>query len=100
MIMLMRYLPYAALVFALSTGYVMWTNMKAEIASLKTEVVHKQIAIDTLADNLIEADREAESDRKRAVSEVLAQDLKKRIEDSMNRDKSSSVDINSTRFYL
>lgn len=97
---MLRFLPHILLVAALSTGYVMWTNMKAEIANLKTEVVHKQMAIDTLANNLVEADREAESDKKRAVSEALAQDLKKRIEDSMNRDKSNSVDINSTRFYL
>ena len=93
---------YAGLVvLALVAGiWLKYTQMESRIELQNAQLINKEIVISTMADNVVEAEIAAEKSTKKAVFDAVTVEKKTKIEEGLNYDKTNSVDITSTRFYL
>ena len=96
----LKYLPHLALVIALGSGYIMWTNMERTIDRQKLELANKQITIEVMVGNVLVAEQEAKADKANAVFSAVSKLKKEQIEKGLKMDKSKAVPVTSTRFYL
>ena len=96
--MLRIYVMLAVMAMVAGIGW-KWNQMENTIAKQRVELVNKDVAIQVMADNAVVAEKVNEKMIKKVVFDAIAAERKATVEGSINYDNSTSVDINSTRFY-
>lgn len=98
--MYLKLIPYVLVASILSFGVYKWMDMKNTIVTQTNQISNLKAVEQILISNIETNERIAKDSKKKAIFEAISTTKKTHLEKGMKYDKSSSIDINSTRFYL
>jgi hypothetical protein len=98
--LVIRLLPYLLVAGLVAGGVWKWNEMEKTILRQKTEINNWETAYSVMESNMYLERELAKDAQKKAVFQAVADAKKNMIEGGMNYDTSTTVDVNSTNFYL